>query len=156
MIEIVDIAIVAVEMIEDDQRWYWGSRKQQGVPETHTDFATNNFFSLSLAVEINVDDAIWAVGGYSWLSIPVLNIVRVGRDIIRYLLFCLLPIRYGKIVHHIVCNKKTADIWNICRKIARYWPINRPIWNNLFIARLRANIHYFLLSLKAYYIIFIR
>ena len=37
---------------------------------------------------------------------PVLNIVRVGRDIDRYLLFCLLPIRYGKIVHHIVCSKK--------------------------------------------------
>ena len=37
---------------------------------------------------------------------PVLNIGRVGQDIIRYLLFCLLPIRYEEIVHHIVCSKK--------------------------------------------------
>jgi len=48
-----------------------------------------------------------------WL-VPVLNIGRVGRDIVQYLLFFLLPIRYEKIVRHIVC-KKTADIWNIPR-----------------------------------------
>jgi len=40
------------------------------------------------------------------LTIPVLNIARVGRDIVRYLLFYLLPIRYGEIVRHIVCSKK--------------------------------------------------
>ena len=43
---------------------------------------------------------------FSNLSCLVLNIVRDGRDIVRYLLFCLLPIRYGKIVRHIVCSKK--------------------------------------------------
>jgi len=37
---------------------------------------------------------------------PVLNIGRVGRDIVRFLLFCLLSVRYGEIVHHIVCSKK--------------------------------------------------
>ena len=37
---------------------------------------------------------------------PVLNIGRVGRDIVRYLLFFLLSIRYGEIVRHIVCSKK--------------------------------------------------
>ena len=37
---------------------------------------------------------------------PVLNIGRVGRDIVRYLLFCPLPTRYGEIVRHIVCSKK--------------------------------------------------
>ena len=37
---------------------------------------------------------------------PVLNIGRYGRDIVRYLLFCLLPIRYEEIVRHIVCSKK--------------------------------------------------
>ena len=53
-----------------------------------------------------------------------------------------------------------------CRYL-KYRPINCPIladkssdispdMNNLFIARLRANLHYFLLSLQAYYIIFIR
>ena len=37
---------------------------------------------------------------------PVLNIGQVGRDIGRYLLFCLLPIRYWEIVRHIICIKK--------------------------------------------------
>jgi len=37
---------------------------------------------------------------------PVLNIGRVGRDIGRYLIFYLLPIRYEEIVRHIVCSKK--------------------------------------------------
>ena len=41
------------------------------------------------------------------ITIPVLNIGRVGRDIVQYLLFCLLPIRYGEIVHHIVCVKNS-------------------------------------------------
>jgi len=56
------------------------------------------------------------------ITIPVLNIGRVGRDIVRYLLFCLLPIRYGEIVRHIVCDKKqlifeiSADkLPDICR-----------------------------------------
>ena len=40
----------------------------------------------------------------------VLNIVRDGRDIIRYLLFCLLPIRYGKIVSPYRLQQKTANI----------------------------------------------
>ena len=44
-------------------------------------------------------------------------------------------------------QRKTTDIWNIGRYIGRYWPINcliyYPIWNNLFIARLRANVHCF-------------
>jgi len=39
---------------------------------------------------------------------PVLNIVRVSRDISRYLLFCLLLIPYEKIVRHIVCIKKRS------------------------------------------------
>ena len=83
---------------------------------------------------------------------PVLNIGRVDWDIGRYLLCCMLPIWFGKIVRYIVCNKNGRYL--------KYRPINcpryRPIWNNLFIARLRANIHCFLLSLYAYYIIFIR
>jgi len=32
MIETLDAAVVVVEMIEDDQRRYWDSRKQQAVP----------------------------------------------------------------------------------------------------------------------------
>ena len=44
-------------------------------------------------------------------------------------------------------QQKMTDIRNIGRQIARYRPINRPIyhpiWNNLFIARLRANVHWF-------------
>jgi len=32
MIKIVDVAVVVVEMIEDDQRQYWGSRTQHEVP----------------------------------------------------------------------------------------------------------------------------
>jgi len=42
----------------------------------------------------------------SRLCIPVLNIGRFGWDIVQYFLFCLLLIRYGKIVCHIVCSKK--------------------------------------------------
>jgi len=65
------------------------------------------------------------------IAVPVLNIGRVGRDIVQYLLFCLLPIRYRKIIRHIVCSKKrpifeispdkSPDIGRcIARYIARY------------------------------------
>jgi len=40
------------------------------------------------------------------VEISVLNNGRVIRDIGQYLLFCLLPIRYGEIIRHIVCSKK--------------------------------------------------
>jgi len=89
---------------------------------------------------------------------PVFNIGRVDWDIIRYLFFYLLSIRYWEIVRHIAAKNG---------RYLKYQPINcpisainhlkyRPIWNNLFIALLRANVYYFLLSLHAYYIIFIR
>jgi len=77
------------------------------------------------------------------LTAPVLNIVRFGRDISRYLFFCLQPIRYGKIIHHIVYSKKDQYL--------KYQLTNRPkyllIWNNLFIARLCANVHFFFLCM---------
>jgi len=41
-----------------------------------------------------------------FVMVLVLNISRFGWDIVLYLLFCLLPIRYGEIVSHIVCSKK--------------------------------------------------
>ena len=37
---------------------------------------------------------------------PVLNIGRVGRNIVRYLFFYLLLIRYREIICHIICSKK--------------------------------------------------
>jgi len=41
---------------------------------------------------------------------PVLNIGRCGRDIGRYLILCLLPIRYGEIVRPYRLQQKTTDI----------------------------------------------
>jgi len=43
-------------------------------------------------------------------QLPALNIDRVRRDISRYLIFCLLPIRYGEIVHPYRLQQKAADI----------------------------------------------
>ena len=40
----------------------------------------------------------------------VLNINRVSQDIGRYFIFCLLPIRYEKIVRPYRLQQKTADI----------------------------------------------
>jgi len=41
---------------------------------------------------------------------PVLNISRVDLDIGRYLVFCLLPIRYGEIVRSYRLQQKTINI----------------------------------------------
>ena len=50
---------------------------------------------------------------------PVSNIGRVGRNIVRYLLFCLLPIRYGKVVTISFAAKNDRYL--------KYQPTNRLI-----------------------------
>ena len=75
----------------------------------------------------------------------VLNIGRVGWDIDRYLIFCLPPIQYRESFAVSFATKNGRYLKY--RPIARYWAINRPrycpIWKNLFIARLHANVHCF-------------
>ena len=70
---------------------------------------------------------------------PILNIGRVGRDIARYLLFCLL--------NDTIWGDRSSYRLQRKRLIFENRLINRPkyrlIWNNLFIARMHANVHYF-------------